>query len=120
MDSGQNVEHGDERDVVRSDVSVPSNVAGEVPEKRLVLEYVRDSEFKGLFQIIGRVQGEPPDHIPGPFQVTEGMVVEFASLIKVSPRAVYYREVYDKTQFAGRLGDYMPGGRVGNFDPQQA
>lgn len=117
MDSEQNVEHDIECGSVLDNVSAPSGESL-VPEKRLVLEYVRDTGLRGIFQIIGRVQGQPPDHIPGPFQITENVIVEFASLIKVTSRAAYYRETVDPA-ILGRLGMFMPADGRGHFDPQQ-
>jgi hypothetical protein len=61
----------------------------------------------------------PPTHVSGPFQIGNSPVVEFASLVRVTPRAAYYREVADKSSLTGRLGDYMPGKGVGDFDPKQ-
>jgi hypothetical protein len=116
MDSESGMEHGGEC-ATDGDVGTVSDVV-EFPEKRLVLEYVRDTELKGLFQIIGRVQGQPPPCIPGPFQITENIIVEFASLIRDTPRAAYYRETVDPA-LLGRLGTFMPADGQGHFDPQQ-
>lgn len=86
--------------------------------KRLVLEYVRDSAYKGINQVFSMAV-TPPTHVQGPFQVGDGPVVEFASLIRVNHNAAYYREVVDKSALTGRLGDFMPGKNVGDFDPAQ-
>lgn len=86
--------------------------------KRIILEYV-NGDWAGMFQIIGLIADAPPSHITGPFQVGDGPIIEFASLIRVGYKFVHYREVVDRSKFAGRLGDYMPGNRTGDFDPNQ-
>ncbi len=85
--------------------------------KRQVLEYTT-GYMKGMFQIVGLTSAELP-HLAGPFQVGNGPVVDFASLIRVRERWIHYREVLDKGSLSGRLGDYFPGNRVGSMDPKQ-
>ena len=89
-------------------------------EKRLVVEHTK-GKLKGIYRICGRTDGDVPSHIPGPVQLSADPedILEFASLISVKPRHIHYREVWDRAELAGRLGDYMPGGRVGDFDPKQ-
>lgn len=96
----------------------------EVATKRIVLEHTR-GHLNGLYRIIGlAAYDDYPPHIQGPCQITCGdyvddHVIEFASLIRVFPRWCHYREVVDKSRLTGRLGDYTPGGRVGDLDPAQ-
>lgn len=88
--------------------------------RRLVLEYV-NGDWAGVHQIFGLYAGTPPGYIHGPFQVGgESPVIEFASLVRVGHRFAHYREVFDRSTLTGRFDDYMPGNRVGGFDPRQA
>lgn len=90
---------------------------GDGNEKRLVLEHMQ-GPMAGLYQIVGTIRGDIPQQIQGPFTVAGNPnPIEFASLIKVKERWVLYREVMER--FAGRLGDYMPGNRPGEWDPRQ-
>lgn len=82
--------------------------------KRQVLEYTT-GYMKGMFQIVGLTSAELP-HLAGPFQVGNGPIVEFASLIRVRERWIHYREVPDKSTL-GRFGDVFP--TLKNFDPRQ-
>ena len=91
-------------------------------DKRLVAEYTQ-GPMKGIFQIFGIEPAgkQPPSHFPGPFQIghVDAQQIEFLSLIRVTPRAAYYREVFDRTQVMGRLDDFMPEGPAPSFNPQQ-
>ena len=81
--------------------------------------------MKGIFRIIMLTaeDGFYPPELHGPVQFSddpEEPPVEFASLIKVQPRWVHYREVTDSALVTGRLGDYMPAPKgTSNFDPLQ-
>lgn len=78
-----------------------------IQSKRLVLEYTQ-GRMKGIHQILG-VTGEWPDRIQGPFQVSpDAQVVEFASLIRVTTRTVFYREIMS-----------LPTGKLNDFHPEQ-
>ncbi len=61
-------------------------------EKRIVLEYSQ-GRLNGIFQIVG-VMLEPPPFIQGPFQLDPAdQIVDWANLVKVTPRAAYYKEM---------------------------
>ncbi len=64
--------------------------------------------MKGLFQIVGLSPDPVLPAMPGPFQIgsDQAPLVRFASLVKVTPRAAYYREALDQTK--GKLGEFHP------------
>lgn len=93
----------------------------EASGRKLVLEYT-SGPLKGLFRIFGTAEGSNyPRFLEGPFVLAENETspVMFASLIKVTPRAVYYREVVDRSGMSGRLDDFFPGIAPGSMDPNQ-
>lgn len=74
-------------------------------EKRLVLTYT-SGRLKGISQIVGLAPDQPLEAVPGPFAVENGQVVDFASLIRITPRIVEYREVMPLVK--GKLGEFHP------------
>ncbi|MGE3341454.1 MAG: hypothetical protein AB7J46_06195 [Candidatus Altimarinota bacterium] len=90
------------------------------PEKRIVLHHVSGS-MKDLMRIVGTVSGGVPPFLEGPFKVADDdHVIEFASLIRVTDRAVYYRETADQSNLKGKLGDFFPDApEPTSFHPEQ-
>lgn len=85
--------------------------------KRLVLEHT-SGPLKGIHQIFTLAEAYPP-HLNGPFSVDGEKIVEFASLIKVNPGWVHYRETFSQSHLAGRLDDFMPEGPKPSFSKDQ-
>ena len=79
-----------------------------IVSKRLVLQHTQ-GPFKGLEQIVG-IAEDVPEFLAQ--LVVFERLVDFASLVKVAPRFVLYREVAPKPR--GRFGQVMEG-----FDPNQ-
>jgi len=78
--------------------------------KRVVFLHTQGSHA-GLHQIIGTVEDTAyPPCLEGPFQVGSRQVA-FASLIRITPHTVLYREVMKPT---GRFGEPAP-----TFHPSQ-
>lgn len=79
-------------------------------DKRVVFQPTQG----GVAQIVGALdEGAKPPVGLGPFE-TQGRIVEFASLIKVTPRYVLYREVMHERP-KNHLGHVTGGG----FDQAQ-
>ena len=72
----------------------PESIQVSPPDKRMILEYTSDSPLKGMFQIMGLCPDPPPPALPGPFCVgsDEAPIVDFASFVRATSRAAYYRE----------------------------
>ena len=74
--------------------------------KRLVIEHT-DGPLKGFFRICGLIMGQPRAALLGPFSIgAEAHVVQFASLIRVYPKWVHYREIINTP--TGKFNDFHP------------
>ena len=90
-----------------AEVEIAPQIQCTTAQKRVVIEHTA-GPMKGTFQVIGVLaDGQEPPTFLG-FQNVEPGRGEGASLIKVTPRAAYYRELW-----------MNPTGRLGSFNPAQ-
>ena len=78
-------------------------------EKRVVLQYT-SGPLKDIFRIVGRTT----EVLPFLSHLNDRIDIEFASLIKVCPRWILYREPLNNSVLTGHFNEPLKG-----FDPAQ-
>lgn len=77
-------------------------------EKRVVVQYT-SGPLKGIYRIVGRTTEVLPF-----LSAANGLDIEFASLIKVCPRFVLYREPLNNSVLTGHFNEPLK-----DFNPAQ-